>query len=51
MKKKKVGKKFWDRPADDIIADVFHPEVAKHLRKHVEEHARRIEEKEKRGKK
>jgi hypothetical protein len=49
MKKKK--KDLLDMTADEVIADVFHPKVAKHLRKHVEEHSKRVEEKEKRVKK
>jgi hypothetical protein len=48
---KKKNKDLLDMTADEVIADIFHPKVAKHLRKHVKEHTKKIEEKEKRVKK
>ena len=37
MKKKEEPKKdFRTMTADEVIAHVFHPEVAKHLRRHVD---------------
>jgi hypothetical protein len=51
MKKKKPVKDFNVMTADEIIAHVSHPKVAETLRKHVEEHTKRVEEKEKRVKK
>ena len=45
MKKKKPIKDFKDMTADEIIAHVSHPKVAEALRKHVEEHDAKIENK------
>lgn len=50
MKKKKPIKDFKDMTADEIITHVSHPKVAEALRKHVEEHDKKVEEKEKRVK-
>ncbi|HVN96690.1 MAG TPA: hypothetical protein VMT62_09695 [Syntrophorhabdaceae bacterium] len=39
MKKKEEVKKPPKRmTADEVMSHVFHPEVAKHLRKHIEDH-------------
>jgi hypothetical protein len=51
MKRQKKVKNPLEMTADEVIADIFHPKVAEHLRKHVEEHTKKIEEKEKRVKK
>jgi hypothetical protein len=47
MKEKKKEKDLLEKTADEVMADIFHPNVAKHLRKHVEKHAKKIEEKQK----
>ena len=47
MKRKKPIKDFSAMTADEIIAHVSHPKVAEALRKHVEEHDKKIEAKEK----
>jgi hypothetical protein len=49
-KEKKQEKDLLEMTADEVIADVFHPKVAEHMRKRVEEHARKVEAKEKRKK-
>ena len=34
--KKRMNKKLMEMTADEVMAHVFHPKVAEHLRKHVE---------------
>ena len=47
IKKEEKKKTLSEMTADEVMAYIFHPKVAKHLRKHVEEHRKKVEEKEK----
>jgi hypothetical protein len=47
MNKKEKEKDLLEKTTDEVIADIFHPKVAEHLRKHIKKHEEKLKDKNK----